>query len=99
MVLRVIDDGIGFPKDLQLQQGLGYHIMKYRAQLMGGRLEIDSPQTGGTRVSCYLPIRAPGSRKAPNADQMAEAMRKNSNPPVASDLTLQHLTRQGAANA
>ncbi len=99
MVLRVIDDGIGFPKDLKPQQGLGYHIMKYRAQLMGGRLEIDSPQTGGTRVSCYLPIHAPGSRKGRNGDQMAEAIRKNSNPPVASDLTLRHLARQGAANA
>ena len=79
MVLRVIDDGVGFPKDLKPHQGLGYHIMKYRAQLMGGRLEIDSPQTGGTRVSCYLPGHAPGSRKAPNGDQMAEAMRRNSN--------------------
>ena len=99
MVLRVIDDGVGFPKDLKPQQGLGFHIMKYRAQLMGGRLEIDSPQTGGTRVSCYLPVHAPGPRKAPNGDQMAEAMRKNSNPPVASELTLRHLARQGAANA
>jgi PAS domain S-box-containing protein len=72
MVLRVIDDGIGFPKDLKPQQGLGYHIMKYRAQLMGGRFEIDSPQTGGTRVSCYLPVHAPGSRKPPNSDQTAE---------------------------
>src|SRR5262245_15608152 len=50
MVLRVIDDGVGFPKDLKPQQGLGFHIMNYRAQLVGGRLEIDSPQTGGTRV-------------------------------------------------
>ena len=82
MALRVIDDGIGFPKDPKPRQGLGYHIMKYRAQLAGGRLEMDSPQTGGTRVSCYLPIHAPGSRKAPNADQMAGAMRKNSNPLV-----------------
>ena len=88
-----------FPKDLKPQQGLGYHIMKYRAQLMSGRLEIDSPQTRGTRVSCYLPIHAPGSRKAANADQTAGAMRKNSNLPVASDLTLQHLARQRAANA
>ena len=99
MVLRVIDDGIGFPKDLKPQQGLGYHIMKYRAQLMGGRLEIDSPQTGGTRVSCYLPSHAPGSRKAPNADQTAEGMQKNSDSLVASDLTLRHLARQRAANA
>ena len=67
-----------FRKTLNRQQGLGYHIMNYRAQLMGGRLEIDSPQTGGTRVSCYLPSHAPGSRKPPNGDQTAEAMRKNS---------------------
>ena len=99
MVLRVIDDGIGFPKDLKPQQGLGYHIMKYRAQLMGGRLEIDSPQTGGSRVSCYLPIHAPGSRKGRNGDQAAGAMRRNSNPPVAGDVTLRHLARQRAANA
>ena len=99
MVLRVIDDGVGFPKDLKPHQGLGYHIMKYRAQLMGARLEIDSPQTGGTRVSCYLPTHAPGTRKAANADQLAAGMRRNSNSSVASDLTLQHLARQPAANA
>jgi PAS domain S-box-containing protein len=99
IVLRVIDDGIGFQKDLKPQQGLGYHIMKYRAQLMGGRLEIDSPQTGGTRVSCYLPSHAPGSRKAPNADQMKGGMPKNSNSLIARELTLRHLARQRAANA
>ena len=65
MVLRVIDDGIGLPKELKPQQGLGFHIMNYRAQLMGGRVEIDSPQTGGTRVSCYLPHDLPrGSQNA-----------------------------------
>jgi PAS domain S-box-containing protein len=62
MVLRVIDDGVGFPKDLQPQHGLGYHIMNYRAQLMGGRLQIDSPQKGGTCLSCYWPRQAPQSR-------------------------------------
>jgi signal transduction histidine kinase len=99
MVLRVIDDGIGFPKDLKPQQGLGYHIMKYRAQLMGGRLEIDSPQTGGTRVSCYFPSHVPGSRKGSNIDQVKEVPQRNSNSLVASDLTLRHLARQRAANA
>jgi signal transduction histidine kinase len=99
VVLHVIDDGVGLSDERNLKRGLGLHIMNYRAQLAGGRLEIDSPQTGGTRVSCYLPIHAPGARKAPNADQMAGAMRKNSNPSVASDLTLRHLTRQRAANA
>jgi len=56
IVLRVIDDGIGFSDEPKLKQGLGAHIMKYRARLIGGRLEIDSPKRGGTRVSCYLPL-------------------------------------------
>jgi len=84
MVLRVLDDGVGLPKELKPQQGLGFHIMNYRAQLMGGRLEIDSPQAGGTRVSCYLPVQAPGSRNPPNGNQ----------PAVARGLTLRHLARQ-----
>jgi PAS domain S-box-containing protein len=54
MILRVIDDGIGFSNAQNLKQGLGFHIMNYRAQLAGGRLEIESPTGGGTRVSCYL---------------------------------------------
>jgi signal transduction histidine kinase len=65
MVLRVIDDGVGFPSDPKTKRGLGAHIMGYRARLMGARLEIDSPKGGGTRVSCYLPARAvqPKERK------------------------------------
>jgi PAS domain S-box-containing protein len=58
MVLRVIDDGVGLSSEPKLKQGLGLHIMNYRAQLAGGRLEIDSPKRGGTRVSCYLPNHA-----------------------------------------
>jgi PAS domain S-box-containing protein len=70
MVLRVIDDGVGFPKERKAQQGLGFHIMNYRAQLMGGRLEVDSSQTGGTRVSCYFPVHATTRRKPANGEQM-----------------------------
>jgi hypothetical protein len=99
MVLRVIDDGVGLPKAHQSPQGLGFHIMNYRAQLMGGRLEILSPKTGGTSVSCYLPIRAPASRKPANGEQPAGAIQNHSNAAVERDLTLQHLARQGAANA
>ena len=47
-----------FQMNSKLKQGLGFHIMNYRAQLMGGRLEIDSPKGGGTCVSCYLPNHA-----------------------------------------
>jgi signal transduction histidine kinase len=63
IVLRVIDDGVGVPDKSDLSQGLGFHIMNYRAGLIGARLEIDSPKRGGTRVCCYLPNRA-RSRKS-----------------------------------
>ena len=64
MVLHVIDDGVGLSDDPKLKQGLGLHIMKYRSQLVGGRLEIDSRKNGGTRVSCYLPDGLLKSRKS-----------------------------------
>jgi len=66
MVLRVIDDGTGFPSEPKTKRGLGAHIMGYRARLIGARLEIDSPKEGGTRVSCYLPNNAVQSRKRKN---------------------------------
>ena len=99
MVLRVIDDGIGLPKALKPQQGLGFHIMNYRAQLMGGRLEIDSAQKGGTRVSCYLPVHAAQSNKPLNGDGLNGDVPRNSTVPVARDVTLRHLARRGATNA
>ncbi|MFZ0915747.1 MAG: PAS domain S-box protein [Candidatus Udaeobacter sp.] len=67
MVLRVIDDGTGFPSEPKTKRGLGAHIMSYRAQLIGARLEIDAPKTGGTRVSCYLPNNAIQSQERKNA--------------------------------
>jgi PAS domain S-box-containing protein len=99
MVLRVIDDGIGLPKDVKPQQGLGFHIMNYRAQLMGGRLEIESTQTGGTCVSCYLPVQTAQPNSTVNGERAAGANPKNSAVPVTGDLSLRHLARRRAANA
>ncbi|HEY2569463.1 MAG TPA: PAS domain S-box protein, partial [Candidatus Udaeobacter sp.] len=61
MVLRVIDDGIGLSDELKPKQGLGFHIMNYRAQLLGGRFDIERPKGGGTCVSCHFPNLAPAS--------------------------------------
>ena len=66
MVLRVVDDGVGIQAEPKLKHGLGYHIMRYRAQLIGGRLEIDCPKRGGTCVSCYLPDNARQSHRKQN---------------------------------
>jgi len=66
MVLRVIDNGVGLPKEPKTKRGLGAHIMGYRARLMGARLEIESPKGRGTRVSCYLPRKAGQSKQDKN---------------------------------
>jgi PAS domain S-box-containing protein len=55
MVLSVTDDGVGVRKARNGARGLGFHIMNYRARLMGGQLKVESPEKGGTRVACYLP--------------------------------------------
>jgi len=88
MVLRVIDDGVGFPNQLNPGKGLGCHIMKYRAQLIGGNLEIDFPQKGGTRVSCYFPLQGARSSKSQNVTEPADATPKDSSDPIRGKLIL-----------
>ena len=53
--LSVTDDGVGFQNEPNRRQGLGFHIMNYRARAAGGHLEVESPRRGGTRIVCHLP--------------------------------------------
>ena len=66
MVLSVSDDGVGFRNAPNKTHGLGFHIMKYRAQAIGGHLEIECPKKSGTRVTCYLPDKAAQSQDRKN---------------------------------
>ena len=54
IVFSVTDNGIGLKKTKDA--GLGFHIMKYRAESIGARLELETMKKGGTRVTCRLPI-------------------------------------------
>lgn len=54
-VFSVTDDGIGIRTLPEDSRGLGFHMMKYRAETIGARLKIESRKGGGTRVACYLP--------------------------------------------
>jgi PAS domain S-box-containing protein len=56
LVFSVKDNGIGFSAKTNAPQGLGLHIMQYRAQSIGARLEFESSKKGGSRVACYLPL-------------------------------------------
>jgi PAS domain S-box-containing protein len=53
--LRIEDDGIGIPGDVEQSDGLGLRIMQHRAGLIGGVLQIGSSLGGGTVVTCTLP--------------------------------------------
>ncbi|HWY40109.1 MAG TPA: PAS domain S-box protein [Chthoniobacterales bacterium] len=56
-VFSVTDNGIGFNgKAANGSGGLGIHIMQYRAQSIGARVELESPRRGGTRLALYLPL-------------------------------------------
>ena len=54
-ILSVADDGVGFSAAEIQAQGLGLRIMKYRAQKIGGVLEIKPGASGGTVVSFSFP--------------------------------------------
>lgn len=56
--LRVEDDGSGLPADVQSSRGMGLRIMKYRAGMIGGTLEIDPRPEGGTIVRCLFPAQS-----------------------------------------
>ena len=51
--LAIRDDGVGC--DADNPEGMGLRIMRYRARLLGARLEVGNCPEGGTVVTCTLP--------------------------------------------
>lgn len=59
LLLSVCDDGVGFvpvipPAGTASGKGMGLLVMRYRAGVIGGRLEIDPAEGGGTIVRCRI---------------------------------------------
>lgn len=52
--LTVTDDGAGFSGSAARAEGMGLHIMRYRAELIGATLTIEAAKGSGTRVTCLL---------------------------------------------
>jgi PAS domain S-box-containing protein len=52
LVLSVADDGVGLPSETVEHDGMGMHIMKYRAHSIGAELTVTSRPEGGTLVRC-----------------------------------------------
>jgi two-component system, LuxR family, sensor kinase FixL len=53
--VTVDDDGIGFSETSKSTLGAGMEIMKYRAGIMGGILEITRTEEEKTQVRCIIP--------------------------------------------
>jgi PAS domain S-box-containing protein len=56
--LLVKDDGSGIAKVREHSQGMGLHIMNYRAGMIGGTLEVRPDQIRGTTITCTFPMYA-----------------------------------------
>ena len=52
--ISVQDDGKGFAPRKRTK-GLGLHIMRYRANALGGELKIEKRRTGGMDITCVIP--------------------------------------------
>jgi PAS domain S-box-containing protein len=58
--LLIKDDGAGITVTREHSQGMGLHIMNYRAGMIGGTLEALPDPLKGTAVTCTFPLRAAG---------------------------------------
>lgn len=54
LVLTISDDGSGL-EAAPATGGIGLQIMRYRARLLGGLLDVGKNGRGGTRVKCIVP--------------------------------------------
>jgi signal transduction histidine kinase len=64
--LRVSDDGIGCDLTCSERKGMGLNIMRYRARMLAGTLEIQSNSPAGTMVTCT-------SARAASAEQSSDS--------------------------
>lgn len=60
LLLRVCDDGCGFPAAPSPAAGIGMRMMDYRARTIDARLLIRSRRLVGTSIVCFIPT-LPGS--------------------------------------
>jgi PAS domain S-box-containing protein len=54
-MIQVCDDGVGIAADAASGTGTGLRIMRHRAKLIGGTLDVKPLDGGGTAVTCALP--------------------------------------------
>ena len=56
-MITIKNDGLPFSPPAAAKNRMGLRIMNYRANTIGGHLEIKSPEKAGTVVTCSLPLK------------------------------------------
>lgn len=59
LVATITDDGCGFESDHASEQGVGFKLMRYRADILRATLEVQSAPDAGTRVHVRVPNTTP----------------------------------------
>lgn len=54
ILLKIEDDGTGFPENWEKHKGLGVRIMQFRARLIGANLKISTSRLGGAAIIITL---------------------------------------------
>lgn len=56
LLFTIVDNGNGFSQPLAEAKagGIGIATMRYRADMLGGKLSFDENESGQTRVSCFI---------------------------------------------
>lgn len=54
LILRVKDDGKGFPAEQSKSKGMGLRVMHHRARMIGAALSIRQLKEGGVLITCSL---------------------------------------------
>ncbi|HEX4262953.1 MAG TPA: PAS domain S-box protein [Verrucomicrobiae bacterium] len=66
IVLKVSDNGKGFPKRTSKNKGMGLRIMQSRAGMLGGTIAIERNSNGGVNVTCAVPQNGPFRKPSKN---------------------------------
>jgi PAS domain S-box-containing protein len=61
--LIIENDGRDFPARLPKSKGIGLQVMSYRAEMIGGALNVQPRAGGGTRVTCTFNVASAADRK------------------------------------
>ena len=54
LMLAISDDGSGLPPAALTKSGMGLKLMRYRAEMIGGTLDLQNLPAGGLRVVCIV---------------------------------------------